>query len=225
MCEFVDDQASVFPFAELQACMVDSLEEWEDYNPYSLRPFGHRPVWIGYDPSEANGGDSAGCAVIAPPMVPGGKFRVLERHQWKGMDFEAQAKHIEELTQKYCVEYIGIDATTVGQGVFQLVRQFFPAAREIKYTPEIKTAMVLKAKHTINNGRLEYDTGHTDITQSFMAIRKTMTASGKSSTYVASRSEEASHADVAWAIMHALLNEPLTATYGGHSPNFLEFYG
>ncbi|HEI6836518.1 TPA: oxidoreductase, partial [Yersinia enterocolitica] len=82
------------------------------------------------------------------------KFRVLERHQWKGMDFEAQAKHIEELTHKYCVEYIGIDATTVGQGVFQLVRQFFPAAREIKYTPEIKTAMVLKAKHTINNGRL-----------------------------------------------------------------------
>ncbi|EKN3567305.1 terminase ATPase subunit family protein [Yersinia enterocolitica] len=223
MCEFVDDQASVFPFKELQACMVDSLEEWEDYNPYSLRPFGYRPVWIGYDPSEANGGDSAGCAVIAPPMVPGGKFRVLERHQWKGMDFEAQAKHIEELTQKYCVEYIGIDATTVGQGVFQLVRQFFPAAREIKYTPEIKTAMVLKAKHTINNGRLEYDTGHTDITQSFMAIRKTMTASGKSSTYVASRSEEASHADVAWAIMHALLNEPLTATYGGHSPNILEF--
>ncbi|MGJ3745467.1 oxidoreductase, partial [Yersinia pseudotuberculosis] len=84
------------------------------------------------------------------------------------------------------------------------------------------TAMVLKSKHTINNCLLEYDTGHTDITQSFMAIRKTMTASGKSSTYVASRSEEASHADVAWAIMHALLNEPLTATYGGHSPNFLE---
>ncbi|MEY4476138.1 MAG: hypothetical protein RL248_1905, partial [Pseudomonadota bacterium] len=134
-------------------------------------------------------------------------------------------RHIEELTHKYCVEYIGIDATTVGQGVFQLVRQFFPAAREIKYTPEIKTAMVLKARHTINNGRLEYDTGYTDITQSFMAIRKTMTASGARSTYVASRSEEASHADVAWAIMHALLNEPLTATYGGHSPNFLEFYG
>lgn len=178
---------------------------------------------MGYDPSEANGGDSAGCAVIAPPLVPGGKFRVLERHQWKGMDFAAQARHIEELTQRYCVEYIGIDATTVGQGVFQLVRQFFPAAREIKYTPEIKTAMVLKAKHTINSGRLEYDAGHTDITQSFMAIRKTMTASGARSTYAASRSEEASHADVAWAIMHALLNEPLTAFNGRHSPNILEF--
>lgn len=146
MCEFVDDTASVFPFAELQGCLVDTLEEWEDFNPYAVRPFGYRPVWIGYDPSEANGGDSAGCAVIAPPMVAGGKFRVLERHQWQGMNFADQAQKIKDLTEKYCVEYIGIDATTVGQGVFQLVREFFPAAREIKYTPEIKTAMVLKAK-------------------------------------------------------------------------------
>ncbi|MCM2447809.1 terminase ATPase subunit family protein [Rahnella sp. CG8] len=222
MCEFVDDQASVFPFAELQGCMVDSLDEWEDFDPYVKRPFAYRPVWIGYDPSHT--GDSAGCAVIAPPVVSGGKFRVLERHQWKGMDFAAQARSIEELTNRYAVEYIGIDATGIGQGVFQLVQQFFPAAREIRYSPEVKTALVLKAKDTISSGRLEYDTGHTDITASFMAIRKTMTASGNRSTYEASRSEEASHADVAWAIMHALLNEPLTAANGGQSPNILEFY-
>lgn len=222
MCEFVDDQASVFPFAELQGCMVDSLDEWEDFDPYLKRPFAYRPVWIGYDPSHT--GDSAGCAVIAPPVVSGGKFRVLERHQWKGMDFAAQARSIEELTNRYAVEYIGIDATGIGQGVFQLVQQFFPASREIRYSPEVKTALVLKAKDTISSGRLEYDTGHTDITASFMAIRKTMTASGNRSTYEASRSEEASHADVAWAIMHALLNEPLTAANGGQSPNILEFY-
>jgi uncharacterized protein YjcR len=222
MCEFVDDQASVFPFTELQGCMVDSLDEWEDFDPYLKRPFGYRRVWIGYDPSHT--GDSAGCAVIAPPVVSGGKFRVLERHQWKGMDFAAQAKSIEELTNRYAVEHIGIDATGIGQGVFQLVQQFFPAAREIRYSPEVKTALVLKAKDTISSGRLEYDTGHTDITASFMAIRKTMTASGNRSTYEASRSEEASHADVAWAIMHALLNEPLTAANGGQSPNILEFY-
>ncbi|MGV8925263.1 MAG: terminase ATPase subunit family protein [Ewingella sp.] len=222
MCEFVDDKASVFPFAELQGCMVDSLDEWEDFDPYLIRPFGFRPVWIGYDPSHT--GDSAGCVVLAPPAVPGGKFRILERHQWKGMDFAAQAESIKALTARYVVEYIGIDATGIGQGVFQLVQQFFPAAREIRYTPEVKTAMVLKAKDTISSGRLEYDTGHTDITASFMAIRKTMTASGNRSTYEASRSEEASHADVAWATMHALLNEPLTAANGGHSPNILEFY-
>ncbi|MBN3265409.1 terminase ATPase subunit family protein [Pectobacterium brasiliense] len=221
MCEFVDDKASVFPFEELQRCMVDALEEWEDFNPYALRPFGYKPVWIGYDPSHT--GDSAGCVVLAPPQAPGGKFRILERFQWKGMDFAAQSEAIKLLTEKYIVEYIGIDATGIGQGVYQLVRGFFPAAREIKYSPEIKTAMVLKAKDTITSGRLEYDTSHTDITQSFMAIRKTMTASGNRTTYEASRSEEISHADVAWATMHALLNEPLTAINGHVPVSILDF--
>lgn len=221
MCEFVDDKASVFPFEELQRCMVDSLEKWEDYAPFADRPFGHRPVWIGYDPSLR--GDSAGCVVIAPPVVAGGKFRILERHQWKGMDFAQQAESIRELTQKYTVEYIGIDATGLGQGVFQLVRSFYPVAREIRYTPEMKTAMVLKAKDTIRRSCLEYDVSATDITQSFMSIRKTMTSSGRSSTYEASRTEEASHADLAWATMHVLINEPLTAATGEQSSSIMEW--
>lgn len=99
MCEFVDDKASVFPFEELQACMVDSRLEWEDFIQIDQhpRPFGYRPVWIGYDPS--NTGDSAGCVVMAPPAVPGGKFRILERYQWKGMDFATQAESIKALTE------------------------------------------------------------------------------------------------------------------------------
>ena len=221
MCEFVDDKASVFPFEELQRCMVDSLEKWEDYQPFADRPFGNRPVWIGYDPSLR--GDSAGCVVIAPPVVAGGRFRILERHQWKGMDFAQQAESIRKLTQKYTVEYIGIDATGLGQGVFQLVRSFYPAAREIRYTPEMKTAMVLKAKDTIRRGCLEYDVSATDITQSFMSIRKTMTSSGRSSTYEARRTEEASHADLAWATMHVLINEPLTAATGEQSSSIMEW--
>lgn len=222
MCEFVDDKASVFPFEELQRCMVDSMELWQDVEPFAVRPFGSRPVWIGYDPSLR--GDSAGCVVIAPPVVAGGKFRILERHQWKGMDFATQAEAIRELTEKYHVEYIGIDATGLGQGVFQLVRSFYPAAREIRYTPEMKTAMVLKAKNTIARGCLEYDVSATDVTQSFMAIRKTMTSSGRSATYEASRTEEASHADLAWATMHVLINEPLTVANGQHSSSIMEFY-
>lgn len=221
MCEFVDDKASVFPFEDLQRCMVDSLEEWEDFAPFADNPFGSRPVWIGYDPSHS--GDSAGCVVLAPPVVAGGKFRILERHQWKGMDFATQAESIRQLTEKYNVEYIGIDATGLGIGVFQLVRSFYPAARDIRYTPEMKTAMVLKAKDVIRRGCLEYDVSATDITTSFMAIRKTMTSSGRSATYEASRTEEASHADVAWATMHALLNEPLTAGSGQAISSILEF--
>lgn len=221
MCEFVDDKASVFPFEDLQRCMVDSLEEWEDFAPFADNPFGSRPVWVGYDPSHS--GDSAGCVVLAPPVVAGGKFRILERHQWKGMDFATQAESIHQLTEKYNVEYIGIDATGLGIGVFQLVRSFYPAARDIRYTPEMKTAMVLKAKDVIRRGCLEYDVSATDITTSFMAIRKTMTSSGRSATYEASRTEEASHADVAWATMHALLNEPLTAGSGQVTSSILEF--
>lgn len=221
MCEFVDDKASVFPFEDLQRCMVDSLEEWEDFAPFADNPFGSRPVWVGYDPSHS--GDSAGCVVLAPPVVAGGKFRILERHQWKGMDFATQAESIRQLTEKYNVEYIGIDATGLGIGVFQLVRSFYPAARDIRYTPEMKTAMVLKAKDVIRRGCLEYDVSATDITTSFMAIRKTMTSSGRSATYEASRTEEASHADVAWATMHALLNEPLTAGSGQVTSSILEF--
>lgn len=221
MCEFVDDKASVFPFEDLQRCMVDSMEEWEDFAPFADNPFGSRPVWIGYDPSHS--GDSAGCVVLAPPVVAGGKFRILERHQWKGMDFATQAESIRQLTEKYNVEYIGIDATGLGIGVFQLVRSFYPAARDIRYTPEMKTAMVLKAKDVIRRGCLEYDVSATDITTSFMAIRKTMTSSGRSATYEASRTEEASHADVAWATMHALLNEPLTAGSGQVTSSILEF--
>ncbi|EOM1405437.1 terminase subunit [Klebsiella pneumoniae] len=221
MCEFVDDKASVFPFEDLQRCMVDSLEEWEDFAPFADNPFGSRPVWVGYDPSHS--GDSAGCVVLAPPVVAGGKFRILERAQWKGMDFATQAESIRQLTEKYNVEYIGIDATGLGIGVFQLVRSFYPAARDIRYTPEMKTAMVLKAKDVIRRGCLEYDVSATDITTSFMAIRKTMTSSGRSATYEASRTEEASHADVAWATMHALLNEPLTAGSGQATSSILEF--
>ncbi|CAN2517010.1 terminase ATPase subunit family protein [Klebsiella pneumoniae] len=221
MCEFVDDKASVFPFEDLQRCMVDSLEEWEDFAPFADNPFGSRPVWVGYDPSHS--GDSAGCVVLAPPVVAGGKFRILDRHQWKGMDFATQAESIRQLTEKYNVEYIGIDATGLGIGVFQLVRSFYPAARDIRYTPEMKTAMVLKAKDVIRRGCLEYDVSATDITTSFMAIRKTMTSSGRSATYEASRTEEASHADVAWATMHALLNEPLTAGSGQATSSILEF--
>ncbi|MCQ9371938.1 terminase family protein, partial [Corynebacterium sp. 35RC1] len=99
MCGFIDDSYSVFPLAELQKCMVDSWDAWDDFKPFLLRPFGHRPVWVGYDPSHT--GDSAALVVLAPPSSPGGKFRVLHRQQFKGLDFEAQAEAIRKVTLHY----------------------------------------------------------------------------------------------------------------------------
>ncbi|MEK9499020.1 terminase ATPase subunit family protein [Photorhabdus sp. P32] len=224
LCKFMDDIESIFSLQLMQGCMVDSWEVWDDVQPLMLRPYGYHPVWIGYDPAKGGeNGDSAGCVVVAPPLVPSGKFRILERHQWRGMNFRAQSDAIKRLTEQYNVEYIGIDSTGVGHGVYQNVKEFFPSAREFVYNPTVKNALVLKAWDIINHRRLEFDAGQTDIAQSFMAIRRSTTASGNRPTYEASRSEEASHADLAWATMHALFNEPITGDTPHHR-NIVEVY-
>lgn len=222
MCQFIDDTASVFPLAVLQPCQVDSWETWADVKHFAARPYGHREVWVGYDPAKGGQGDSAGCVVLAPPETPCGKFRVLEKHQWRGMDFEAQSESIRKITERYNVTYIGIDVTGIGEGVYQLVRKFFPAVRTIQYNPAVKGLMVMKAYDVISKGRFEYDAGATDITQSFMSIRKTMTSGGKHVTYQSDRTAEASHADLAWAAMHAIFNEPLDHASGSDGQSFME---
>jgi len=222
MAEFIDDNLSVFSLADMQKCMVDSWTEWAaDYKPFALRPLGYQEVWIGYDPSL--NGDAAGCVVLAPPRIAGGKFRVLERHQWKQMDFEAQAAAIKKITERYNVTYIGIDVTGIGHGVHQLVRQFFPAVKAITYSADVKGRMVMKAQNVINKNRLEFDASWNDLAQAFMSIKKTITPSGMQVTYEAGRSKELSHADIAWATMHALINEPLEGATNTNS-SILEIY-
>jgi uncharacterized protein YjcR len=203
MCEWVDDTASYFLFDELRKCMVDAWEVWEkDFAPFAERPLGNLPVWIGYDPSE--GGDQASIVVVAPPQQSKGKYRVVEKINATGSDWAGQAEIIRRLTQRYNVQHIGIDATQIGSGVFQLVQAFFPAAVAIKYSAEVKTRLVLKAKHLISKGMLQFDLGWSDVCMAFMSIRKTSTASGGQMTFAASRSKETGHADVAWSIMHAI---------------------
>ncbi|MFV8669557.1 terminase ATPase subunit family protein [Ralstonia pseudosolanacearum] len=208
MCAFIDDNASVFPLSMLMRGMVDSWEEWEDFRPFAPRPFGDRPVWVGYDPN-GGGGDSAALVVVAPPLVPGGKFRVLERHQFRGIDYEEQAGAIRRVCERFSVAYVGIDRTGIGDAVFRLVQKFRPDTEGFTYSVEVKTGLVLKAHDVISKGRLEFDAGWTDFAASFMSIKKTTTAAGGRVTYQAGRSEDTSHADLAWACMHALSHEPL----------------
>lgn len=219
LCEFIDDTKSSFPLQLLQRCMVDSWEVWTDYKPHTRRPFGNREVWIGYDPSDT--GDFAGCAVVAPPTVPGGKFRILERIQFKSPDYQDQADEIKKLTEKYHVTYIGIDVTGLGKAVYQLVKLFYPAAVPISYSIEVKTSMVLKTQNVMRNGRLEFDAGFVDLAAAFMAIRKVSTPSGRQVTYTAGRTVAIGHADLAWATMHAIANEPLQGTTE-NSQNIME---
>lgn len=222
MCEFIDDGQSVFPLAAMQRCMVDSWTVWDDFKPFAPRPMGWREVWIGYDPSHT--GDSAAMVVVCPPAVPGGKFRVLDRVQFKGMDFEEQAARIKAVTEIYNVSFIGIDMTGIGQGVFQLVKQFFPRATGFQYSADLKVRLVLKAMDVINKGRLEFDAGWTEYAASWMAIKKTTTQSGRQITFEAGRSETTSHADLAWATMHALHNEPLEGRSAANQSS-MEIFG
>lgn len=222
MCQFIDDGESLFPLAQMQRAMVDSWVDWADsFKPLAPRPCGSKPVWIGYDPAE--NGDSAGMVIVLPPEVEGGKFRILERYQFKGMDFESQALKIKDACQRYNITYIGIDATGVGAAVCQLVEKWFPAVTALRYTVELKTLMVLKAMDVIGKNRLQFDAGWTDLAASFMAIRKTLTNSGKSITYTAGRSDAIGHADLAWATMHVLHNEPLEGMSSG-SASMMEIY-
>ncbi|EMP75756.1 terminase [Burkholderia pseudomallei MSHR338] len=106
---------------------------------------------------------------------------------------------------------------------YQLVRKFFPAAVALNYSPEVKTRLVLKGQSVVRNGRLQFDAGWTDLAAAFMAIKQTMTASGRQATYTAGRTDETGHADLAWACLHAIDREPL-AGGGIHSSSFTEFY-
>lgn len=125
------------------------------------------------------------------------------------MDFAEQAEHIRQLCSRYHVTYIGIDTGSVGAGVYQLVRQFFPAVEAISYTLDVKTRMVLKAKDVISHARLEFDAGWTDLTHALISIRKTMTDSGRHATFKSGHTDDTGHADLAWALLHALQHEPM----------------
>ncbi|MDD4818131.1 MAG: terminase family protein [Victivallaceae bacterium] len=201
MCRFIDDKESVFKFAELRECLGDAAGFPKD----------PRRVWIGYDPSRVR--DGACIVVVAPPDNYKGTFYVIEKITLRNASWSEQARTIRELTEKYNVEFIGIDATGPGSGVLEMVRLFFPRATAIVYTTEVKTKLVLKAQSVIGDRRIKWDAGYSDIAAGFLQIKKS--AAGNAIIYYADRSEKTGHADAAWAIMHALSNEDLILTERG----------
>lgn len=215
-CEDVDDAESSFPFASISPARVDSFLKWRDFHPAQIdipggRPFGDRPVWIGYDPNK-QGRDDAALVVVAPPEQAGrGKFRVLEKYRLNHRDFQQQADFIKDVAARYHVTDIAIDTTGHGLAVWELVARWFPMARKIEYSVASKTALVIKAQNVFRTGRIEFDAGWSDLMAALMAIRPTLTGSQRGVTYTARRNGEIGHADIAWALLNALSNEPLDA--------------
>ncbi|MET4706719.1 terminase large subunit domain-containing protein [Endozoicomonas lisbonensis] len=205
MCEFMDDTMGVFRLADLQACGIDT-DIWEDYDPKADRPLGNLPVYGGYDPSRHR--DDASFVIIAAPLKPGGKFRLVQKLHWKDKSFTWQADQIRQLTKRFNFQHIGVDTTGPGLGVFDIIKNFFPLAQPIHYSVNSKTALVQKAKSVIEPGRLEYPAEWTDFVHAFLTIRQTSTSNG-GMTYSAGRTNSTGHADVAWATMHALIHEPM----------------
>jgi len=212
-CEFIDDTASSFPWSMIASARVDSFYTWKDFKPAEIgiagrRPFGEKPVSIGYDPNK-QGRDDAALSVTALPEKAGGKFRVLEKNRANGLDYEGQAQLIKDVAERYNVVDIAIDTTGHGLAVWEIVRKWFPTARKIEYSVLTKAQMVMKGQNLFRNGRIEIDAGWTDVMAAFMAIRPAITKSGKQVTYVAARNGEIGHADIAFSILHSLLVEPL----------------
>lgn len=211
LCEFVDDTQSVFRLADLETCYADT-DAWPDFNPTADRPLGNLPMWGGYDPSRSR--DDASFVIVAPPLKEGGEHRVVARYKWLDKSYIWQAERIRELVGRYNFRHIGVDVTGPGIGVFEQIRAFFPLATPINYSVQLKTQLVLKAKELIEAHRLKWDAGQNDIAHAFLTIRQGVTDSGQIS-YSASRTSATGHADVAWAIMHALAAEPIGKPKGG----------
>lgn len=204
MCKFIDDANSIFNLGTMMTCYAKA--EYTDYNENAPRPFGNLPVAIGYDPSRKR--DNASMAILAIPLKPGGKWRVLKTLSFTGKNFRYQANEIQRIVDTHNVKHIGIDVTGIGLGVFELVQEFYPLATPITYSITQKTELVVKAISVISDGLFEYQAGHKEITQAFMMITQTTSGNG-TLTYGANRLSSAGHADVAWAVMHALNYETI----------------
>ncbi len=213
-CEFVDDTYGVFAFADLEKCGVE-IDSWKDVNFSLARPVGNRPVYGGYDPSRMR--DDASFVILLPPLKPGGKFKVIKRFKWFDKTFSWQSEEIRKLTQVYNFDYIGVDVTGPGYGVYENIKHFFPQVTPIHYSPESKTEMVLKAKEVIEAKRILWDAADTAIALAFLTIKQLMTPGSGRITYAADRTKKTGHADAAFAIMHALIRERLSENSVGQS--------
>ncbi|MNE77105.1 Terminase-like family protein [compost metagenome] len=78
----------------------------------------------------------------------------------------------------------------------------------INYSIESKSRLVLKMIDVVEANRIEWDSSDRDIPLAFLAIKRSTTGGGQM-TFRAARDNVTGHADVFFAIAHAVANEPL----------------
>ena len=209
-CKFAESGKGVFDFEKLQKCITDA-STWQDLDLKADRPFGNREVWAGFDPSRTR--DNATFVLVAPPLHPDEKFRILAIYQWRGMNFKYMANEIKKIKSKFNITYIGIDITGIGYGVYEHIKEFARReVRDIHYNVNIKNQLVLKMVDVVEEGRIEWDEEQKTLITAFMSIEQQATSKSNQITYAASRTEKTGHADEFFAIAHAVFNEPLNNT-------------
>lgn len=206
-CKFTDDKTSAFQFDQLLACGTDD-STWQDHDTQAARPFGNNEVWAGFDPART--GDNATFVIISVPKIKDEKYRVLEIRRWNNKSFMYMSEQIKDLFDSYNMTHLGIDITGIGYGVYELIKDYArKKAKPIHYSVENKNRLVLKMIEVVDSKRIQWDQDNKEIVTAFLSVKKTITPSGNAMTYAADRTNEAGHADLFFAIAHAMDNEPL----------------
>jgi hypothetical protein len=177
--------------------------------PEAARPYGARAVWAGYDPQESETGDNAALVIAAPPArgcaLPHPRTPPAARARLRATGRVHQGGPRPLCTYRR--------RRGVGSGVYQLLAKpgAMPgcAVARIEYSLELKAQMIMKAQNVVRRARLAFDSSFLDIVSAFVSIKKTLTTSGRNVTFKAGRGGNDGHADLAWATMHILMNEPL----------------
>lgn len=205
-CVFVDDTASLFKFEKLCALLVEPAKKWKDFDITAARPFGNKPVYMGFDPSLSI--DRTSCVIAAPPEADYDKFRLLERFQWHDIGFKSQSDKIKFLMTRYNVIQIGMDTQGIGAGTAEHVRVYFPRLKELKYSQELKAQLVTKGLDVVETRRMEVpDDWHDWITAMLQVYISNTDGGGL--TYKARRNEATGHADLAFATFNLLSFEQM----------------
>ena len=119
--------------------------------------------------------------------------------------------------------YIGIDSTGVGHGVYENVKAFFQPSGSLSTTPTLKTLWFSRPTTLSATAVWSLTPGTPTLrSHSWQSVAPPPPAA-TAQRYEASRSEEASHADLAPATMHALFNEPLQGE-SANTSNIVEIF-
>ncbi len=206
-CRFVDDTDSFFKLSELLALAEDPLEI-PGYDPKADRPYGNRPVSIGYDPGGKAHFDAA--ALLSVPGKSADPFYLLDKRMMRGLPTSQQFESVREWMDTHNAIHFEFDTTGPGLDMERYAESEFPNCVPVRYNPAYKTRMINKAASVFSSGRFKYDlVRDKEVPLSFMTIYETTTPSTGQITYASRETDEAGHGDLAWAIMHAMMVEEL----------------